>query len=415
MVAAVLLAFSGVVLAQQTDRGEQRQPADGGQTEPEEVAEGEVLVKFEPGTLGRAQSEAHRQGGGQVQETIPGIGVQLVRVPPGTERASVARYQQNPNVRYAELNGVYKAIASSPNDPRVGEQWGYNNTGQSGGTADSDINAFEAWNYGGTGTLGSSSVKIAILDTGIKANHTDLSGKVATGRNFTSSGSSTDTNDKNGHGTHVAGTAAAKTNNSTGVAGTCPNCTLVPVKVLSNSGSGSWSWIANGLTWAANNGAHVANLSLGGSSGSNTIRDAVNYAYGKGTLIAAAAGNANTDDDHFPSDYTNTISVGATDAKDNKASFSNYGDKVDIGAPGASILSTTKNGGYASWSGTSMATPHVAGVAGLVFSKGTCNGKTGSNLALCVRNEIELKADKETTLNTYWVDGRRLRADSSLS
>ncbi len=196
-------------------------------------------------------------------------------MPPGKERDSVARYQQNPNVRYAELNGVYEAIASAPNDPRVGEQWGYNQT------SNADINAFEAWNYnptdGTTGTLGSDKEKIAILDTGIKADHPDFgSGKVATGRNFTSSGSSTDTTDKNGHGTHVAGTAAAKTNNNTGGAGTCPNCTLVPVKVLSNSGSGSWSWIANGIRWAAENGAKVINMSLGGTSGSQTVHDAVN-------------------------------------------------------------------------------------------------------------------------------------------
>ena len=234
--------------------------------------------------------------------------------------------------------------------------------------------------------------------------------------NFTTSGRSTDTSDKNGHGTHVAGTAGAKTNNGAGVAGTCPGCTLVPVKVLGNDGSGSWSWIANGLRWAADNGAHVANMSLGGSSGSSTIRDAVNYAWGKDTVMAAAAGNDGTNAAHYPSDYTNAISVGATNKNDNKASFSNYGDKVDIGAPGAGILSTTKDGGYVSWNGTSMATPHVAGVAGLVWSKGLCDSAaTATEKASCVRGKIESKADKIAGLSSYWVEGRRLSADGGLS
>ncbi len=408
MVGAMLLAFSGVLLAQQ-------QPPSGGQAGPEEeFVAGEVLVKFEPGAASRTQDEAHRQVGGRVKETIPGIDVKVVGVPAGKERESVARYERNPNVRYAELNGVYEAVATGPNDPRVGEQWGFNNASATAPNT-LDIDAFEAWRGASTtawngGTTGSATVKIAILDTGINASHPDLSGKVAAGRNFTTA-NTTDTSDTNGHGTHVAGTAGAKTNNGAGVAGTCPGCTLVPVKVLGNDGTGSWSWIANGLRWAADNGARVANMSLGGSSGSSTVRDAVNYAWGKGTVVAAAAGNNGTNAANYPSDYPNTISVGATNKNDNKASFSNYGDKVDIGAPGAGILSTTKDGGYASWNGTSMATPHVAGVAGLVWSKGLC----GSS-ASCVRGKIESKADKgKGNLSTYWVEGRRLSADGSLS
>ena len=429
LVGAMLLAFAGVVLAQPTtERGEQRQPPSGGQAEPEEFASGEVLVKFEPGTPSRAQDEAHRQVGGQVKETIPGIDVKVVGVPAGKERDSVARYQRNPNVRYAELNGVYEAVATGPNGPRVGEQWGFNNTSATAPNT-LDIDAFEAWQGSSTtawdgGTTGSAAVKIAILDTGINASHPDLSGKVAAGRNFTT-GNSTDTSDKNGHGTHVAGTAGAKTNNGASVAGTCPGCTLVPVKVLDNNGSGSWSWIANGLRWAADNGAHVANMSLGDSSGSSTVRDAVNYAWDKGTVMAAAAGNDGTNAAHYPSNYINTISVGATNKNDNKASFSNYGDQVDIGAPGAGILSTTKDGRYASWNGTSMATPHVAGVAGLVWAKGACadltydsNGDgpvSTKERASCVRIKIESQTDKIQGLSSYWVEGRRLSADGSLS
>lgn len=208
----------------------------------------------------------------------------------------------------------------------------------------------------------------------------------------------------------MAGSAAALTNNGIGVAGTCPNCVLYNVKVLADNGSGAWSWIANGITWATDNGAKVINMSLGGSSGSSTVESAVNYAWGKGVVLVADAGNSGTSSPFYPAYYTNVIAVAATDQNDNKASFSNYGTWVDIAAPGVSILSTApdhpnkiwgKAVKYGTLSGTSMASPHVAGAAGLVWSTGICFTDNS-----CVRNRIETNADQITGTGTYWVNGR---------
>ncbi len=400
----MLLACSGVVLAQPTTSA------------PSQAAEdffvpGEVLVKFEPGTPERAKAEAHRQNGGRVKEVIPGIDVQVIRVAAGQERAGAARYQRNPNVKFAELNGFYQAIDhGQPNDPRVGQQWQYNNTGQNGGTNDADVDAFEAWHV----TAGSSAVDIAILDTGIDQSHEDLKNKIAQNKNFTSSST---VDDRYGHGTHVAGSAAAASNNEIGVAGTCRDCDLYNVKVLRDDGNGAWSWVANGIVWSADNGAEVISMSLGGGSGSSTVEEAVNYAWGKGAVLTAAAGNDGLLTPSYPAFYDSVIAVAATDSKDTKASFSNYGSWVDVAAPGVSILSTAPdhknriwgNSGakYGTISGTSMATPHVAGVAGLVWaakdSSGTANLCTTNT---CVRSRIETKADPILGTGVFWTHGR---------
>ena len=376
-----------------------------------DIVPGEVLVKFRPGTPGQAIADAHRQNGGRVREEIPGIDVQVVLVPPGQERARAAAYARNPNVLFAEPNGIWQAVGI-PDDPRFGEQWGLNNTGQNSGTADADIDAPQAWDI----NSGSSSVLIAILDTGIDQSHEDLKDKLAGNLNF--SGSKT-VDDRYGHGTHVAGIAAAVTNNSLGVAGTCPACRLLNVKVLDDNGFGSWSAIANGIVAAADRGAKVINLSLGGYSASDTVKDAVNYAWGQGAVLVAAAGNDSTDRKLYPAAYDNVIAVAATDNKDQKASFSNYGNWVDIGAPGASILSTAPDHRnriwiwgvkYAYGSGTSMATPFVSGVAGLVWATGACTGTDltlPSDRADCVRNKIESSAD---SVGAPWTGGGRLNA-----
>ncbi len=421
MVGAMVLAFSGVVLAQQTEDGGAQRPAEN-RAGPEDFAPGEVLVKFEPGASGQAIAEAHRQNGGQVKETIPGIGVQVVGVARAQEKTAVARYQQNPNVRYAELNGVYEAVGSVPNDPKVGNQWAFNNTGQTVGTADADIDAYEAWNGGSTtdwkaGTTGiGSAVPIAVLDTGIFGDHEDLSGKVKRSTNFTSSSTE---GDVKGHGTHVAGSVAALTDNGIGGGGgTCPGCVLYNVKVLGDDGSGNTSWIANGVTWSSDNGAKVINMSLGGSGYSDTLRDAVLYAWGKGVVVVAAAGNNGSSDKFYPAAYENAIAVGATDSTDQKAGYSNYGFWVDVAAPGSNILSTVIDNPsttdvvekYARWNGTSMATPHVAGVAGLVWSSDSKSGACADNL--CVRTKIESSAQDRTVLSGTGPDWSKARINA---
>jgi thermitase len=330
----------------------------------------------------------------------------VVAVNRGQEKAKAKEYKDDPNVEFAEVNGLYEAVQTigSPSDSRVSEQWQYKNrkyiTPQKG-----DIDAYEAWSGLGItwdgGTTGSSSIAIAILDTGIKEDHADLTGKVTKRTNFTDSSTS---GDVYGHGTHVAGSAAALTNNQKGVAGTCPRCTLYNVKVLGDTGSGYTSWIANGMRWATDNGAKVINMSLGSPSPSSTLQSAIDYAWSKDVVVVAAAGNRGTNAQFYPAAYGNVIAVGATDNTDAKASYSNYGSSwVDVAAPGSSILSTTVDGSYGLMSGTSMATPHVAGEAGLIWSK---SGLCAASDNACVRNQIESKADQTSGTGTYWAYGR---------
>lgn len=222
-------------------------------------------------------------------------------------------------------------------------------------------------------TKGSSTVRIAIWDTGIDQDHEDLKTKVIANVNFTTSRT---VDDRYGRGTHVAGIAAAITDNARGIAGVGFQTSLMNVKVLSDTGSGQYSWIANGIIWAADNGAHVINMSLGGTSTSSTLQAAVQYAWSKGVVLVAAAGNENVSTPTYPAYYEECIAVAATDQNDAKASFSNYGSWVDIAAPGVNIYSTLPNHpnrigvrNYGSLSGTSMATPHVAGVAALVKAR----------------------------------------------
>ena len=194
------------------------------------------------------------------------------------------------------------------------------------------IQANTAWET----TRGSASTVVAVVDTGIQRNHADLDGKVVAGYDYVDNDAAPD--DGNGHGTHVAGTAAAETNNATGGAGTCPECKLMPVRVLDNSGSGTLVGVANGVTYAADNGAKVINLSLGGG-GSLTLQDAVNYAWNKGAFLACAAGNSNTSStaSAYPGAYDNCFAVASTDAADARSSFSNYGGWVEAAGPRSAI------------------------------------------------------------------------------
>ena len=249
------------------------------------------------------------------------------------------------------------------------------------------------------------------MDTGIDQAHPDLpiGEKVVLQKDFTGSGS---VNDFYGHGTHVSGIVSATTNNSAGVAGTCPDCRLLNGKVLNDSGSGVYSWITNGIICAADNGAKVINMSLGGSVPSKTLEKAVNYAWGKNVVVVAAAGNSGNPSKTYPGAYTNAIAVAATDNQDNKASFSEYGSWVDVAAPGVNVYSTfpthpfylqTEYGrseNYDFGSGTSMATPMTSGVVALIWSTGKYT------YASDVRSRLELTADKISGTGTYWLAGR---------
>jgi len=334
-----------------------------------------LLVKFQPGTSLNDMVQVHKREGAKVEATLSQIGVQVVTIPQGQKSSKMASYRTQKEVRYVEVDSVAQAV-DIPDDPSFNVQWDM-----------TKVQASQAWGI----TKGSQNVIIAILDTGIDVNHPNLAGKVVSSVNFTDS--STAYANGQSHATHVAEIAAAATNNGVGIAGLGRNSSLMNVKVLGDNGYGYYSWIAQGIIWAADHGADVINLSLGGSSASPTLENAVNYAWSKDVVVVAAAGNNGSTTPFYPADYTNCISVAATDYNDALASWSNHGSWVDVAAPGVSIYSCIPGSQYGYMSGTSMASPHVAGLCGLVFSVASdTNGDGRINDE--VKSAIEASCDK---------------------
>ena len=260
-------------------------------------------------------------------------------------------------IKYAEGNETLETQLS-PNDPQFGSQY-----------APQQVNADDAWDT----TLGDSSVTIAVVDTGAQYDHPDLAGNYASdpGYDFVDADSDPypDVPSDEYHGTHVSGCAAAVVDNGTGVAGQ-GNSTLINGRSLDESGSGSTADIADAIQWAADQGADVINLSLGGGGYTDTMKNAVSYADDNGALVVAAAGNDGSSSVSYPAAYSECVAVSAVDSNENLASFSQYGDSVELCAPGVNVLSTTTEarGSYEELSGTSMATPVTSGVAGLTLA-----------------------------------------------
>ncbi|WP_211745472.1 S8 family peptidase [Paenibacillus sp. Marseille-Q4541] len=221
-------------------------------------------------------------------------------------------------------------------------------------------------NKGWSLSKGSDNVTIAVIDTGVDLNHPDLEGQFVEGYNVVNPDEKP--YDDVGHGTHVAGIISAKVNNNEGVAGMTWYNKVMPVKVLDSSGSGTTYAVAEGIIWATDHGAKVINMSLGNYADAEFLHDAIKYAYDHDVVLIAATGNDNTERPGYPAAYPEVFAVSATDAAMKRAEFSNYGDYVDVMAPGASIASTYPNNQYAALSGTSMASPHVAALAGLIRS-----------------------------------------------
>jgi subtilisin family serine protease len=217
-----------------------------------------------------------------------------------------------------------------------------------------------AWDLG-TGAPG---VVVAVLDTGVRASHPDLAGKVLAGRDFADD--DPDPTDENGHGTAVAGLIGAVSGNGTGMASVAWKTSILPVRVLGRDGSGSHSDIADGIVWATDQGANVINMSLGGTGSSATLQNAINYAWSKGVVIVAAAGNNGDSVPCYPGACTNVVAVSATNSSDARTSWSNYGSYIDIAAPGATILTLSGTSGYESMDGTSFSSPLTAGVVALM-------------------------------------------------
>ncbi|UOE95985.1 S8 family peptidase [Alkalihalobacillus sp. LMS39] len=224
----------------------------------------------------------------------------------------------------------------------------------------SQISAESGWNFSG----GDEDIIIAILDTGVDPDHQDLAGKVLEG--FNAIDGSSDTTDEHGHGTHVAGIAAALTNNVTGIAGVAWENLILPIKVLDENGEGTSFEVARGIRWAVDNGAQVINMSLGDYHSSFALHDAIKYADRHDVILIAASGNDNVSTPMYPARYKEVLTVGAVTENRERAFFSNYGGHIDVTAPGEHIPSLFPNNNYVVMSGTSMAAPHVAGLAGLI-------------------------------------------------
>lgn len=371
---------------------------------------GQIMVKFRDN---RAAAGVLRQHGLKEGAGIGSTGAQLIKVPAGKELNLIEALNRNPAVEYAEPDEIATADTDDTFFPR---QYALQNDGQSftntlntltvtAGDNDADVDAVEAWS-----TTKGKDIRVAIIDSGVANDHEDISQKVVARINF--SGTATG-EDKYGHGTHVAGIVAATADNGKGVAGVCPECSILDAKVLNDNGSGSSSTIAQGIDWAVANGAKVINMSLGMRVSSRTLETAVNNAWNRGVVLVAAAGNAGTPAQIYPGAYPNVIAVAATDNKDDKASFSSYGAKwVDIAAPGVNVYSTfpihpfvlgTQNGrsvGYDIASGTSMASPIVAATAALVWS--TPAGSTNA----AVREKVQSTAERKAGTETFWANGR---------
>ena len=326
-------------------------------------AAGELLVSYDRGASQRQIEGVVGDSEARVAEEIPVADVQRMTFPAiKREQSEHARkeklrrakeaLQKRPGVEHVDYN--YARLPQySPDDTwfLAGEQWGLDN-----------VNAPEAWNK----ALGVGS-RVAVVDTGIAGNHPDLESRIVAQKDLVHNDRVAE-DDAAGHGTHVAGTVGAETNNAEGVAATCPGCKLLVaksgnVRVLYDSD------IVQGIYWSVDNRAKAINLSLGSEGKSRILEHAVDYAWDNGVVVVAAAGNENTDRPSYPAAFRHVISVSATDQADMKARFSNYGTTVDVAAPGVSILSTVPGDGYGRKSGTSMASPHVAALAGLLASQ----------------------------------------------
>ncbi len=323
-----------------------------------EIAPGRVVVKFKPGARQLAEEEIGALGARTVKakRALEKLGVKVLQVPPGREKEYVEALEKLPEVEFVEPDHRVQ-VQFTPNDPCFDDQWNLHK-----------VRAPEAWDQGsGTGTV------VAVIDTGIDASHPDLASQIVTPTTVLTD---TDPADRNGHGTHVAGIVAAAANNGIGVAGMAFGAKVMPIKALSDDGTGYYSDIADAMVLAVDAGAKVLNLSLGGRSPSQLLTEAVNYARAHGSLVFAAAGNMGTRGLFYPAAIPGVVAVGSTSSSDTKSYFSSYGPGLSITAPGEGVLSTLPwpgddpncPNGYGTKSGTSMATPLAAGLAALIWS-----------------------------------------------
>jgi type VII secretion-associated serine protease mycosin len=312
-----------------------------------------IVVNFLDGVSEAEMERAVRAAGATPHTVLPELGTVVASVEPSEREDVVAKLERDETVSSVEPNRL-RYVMKDPNDEGYLDQ---------GHLFVSRLPV--AWEL----TQGSAGLDIAILDTGVDLDHPDLNDRIVAGRDVVNDDDAAV--DDEGHGTMVAGIAAAETNNTTGVAGVAWNARIMPVKVLAGDGSGTDGDVAEGIVWAAEHGAEVINLSLGGPGSSTLLQNAVTYAIAQGVVVVAAAGNESTSEPSYPAAIPNVVAVGATDYAGEAAPFTNFGPWVDLTAPGVEIVSTAMGAGenYAIGDGTSFSSPIVAGVALLVKAK----------------------------------------------
>jgi thermitase len=406
--------------------------------ESRSIAVPEVLVKFRSGVSEGTIRELTLRRNDTVEDVIESV--QGLRAIDDLDDASaiqtVAEYAALPEVEYAEPNFEI-SLESTPviaSDPRFSEQWALVNEGQRGGKQGADISATHAWHE----TTGDDDVVIAVLDSGVDYTHTDLAANIWVRPNdvlpfeddaagtiqdlhgYNALGNNADPMDENGHGTHCAGIIGAEGGNDIGIAGVNWRVQIMPLKFMNAGGFGTTKDAVEAINYVIDRrkkgvNVRVISASWGSTSRSRALEDVIKKAYDAGILFVAAAGNATTNNDkrpHYPSSYNvgNVISVAALDRNDLLASFSNYGAKsVAIAAPGVEILSTWLGEEYEEKSGTSMATPVIAGVAGLIVA-------TEPRISVDdLRKRILASVDKIDSLKDKIATGGRINAAKALN
>jgi subtilisin family serine protease len=392
----------------------------------------ELIIKIAEGA-DRAEVALLRESiNATLKKTIEQLDIEVWNIPATDEPGLVDLIQElsaNRNIGYAEPNYIQKAIGI-PNDARFDELWGMHNTGQTGGTADADIDAVEAWDT----FTGSRDVVVAVIDTGVDYNHVDLvdnrwvnegeipsngidddgNGYIDDVYGYDFAYGDSDPMDGHSHGTHCSGTIGGVGNNSIGVAGVSHAVRIMAVKFLDDWGSGYTDDAIDSIIYAVDNGAQILSNSWGGGGFSQGLEDAISYANDHNVLFVAAAGNEYSNNDvypNYPSNYEvpNVLAVAATDHDDDKPSWSNYGlTTVDLGAPGVDILSTVPGDGYDHFSGTSMATPHVSGAAALI------KGYNPNLSALELKSILMESVDLVDSMDGITVTGGRLNINNAL-
>ncbi|WP_081417803.1 S8 family serine peptidase, partial [Microcystis aeruginosa] len=400
-------------------------------------APNQLILKFKQGITSAEVAQFKSLFGAVSTQTIKLTGAEIWKLSGSLSVEKIlAQYRSNPIFEYIEPDyirtvGAFTPQATFPNDPSFNQLWGLHNTGQSGGTPDADIDAPEAWDI----QTGNPNLVIGVIDTGVDYNHQDLVGNIWTNpgeiagdgidndgngyiddiRGWDFAYNDNNPSDVYGHGTHVSGTIAGKGNNGVGVTGVAWNAKIMPLKFLNDQGSGSTSNAILAINYAKDKGVKLTNNSWGGGGYSQALYDAINAAGQAGALFIAAAGNDSDNTDlfpHYPSSYNlaNIVSVASTTRTDDLSWFSNYGlTSVDLGAPGSEIYSTTPNNNYATYSGTSMASPHVTGAAALLWSQNP------TWTAQQVKNTLMNTGDPIAALAGKTVSGKRLNVFKALA